>query len=135
MYRMAYAAGNAVILSILYSVPTSMLFNKRGETDRVVEGWLWLSVVRYGGGAGNALLPCGPHRWRWLKTPAQRQTNAPMCGPTAILALQITSWICYVLLQGSAPGYITPRGERVGVGNTKMKLAPRRLPRLQPGER
>jgi hypothetical protein len=47
VYRFWYFAANVVFLSILYNVPTSMLFVKKGggKVDDVVEGWLWLAVV------------------------------------------------------------------------------------------
>jgi hypothetical protein len=54
-YKLAYFAGNAIIIGILYAVKASALYlplapGQSAETtprvtDKTVEGWLWLCIV------------------------------------------------------------------------------------------
>jgi len=46
VFRLAYFAGNAIILAVVYNVTTSDLFEEGGSRRvPVVEAWMWLFVV------------------------------------------------------------------------------------------
>lgn len=100
-YKLAYAIGNVIVISILYVLPTSIIYTANGRDpyedgrSTIVVAWMWISAL--------------------------------------------VSWLAYLVLQGSDPGYITshhvvgkgPLGSAVSTETASPPAAPV-LPFAQP---
>ncbi len=56
--RAAYFGTNLVLLAILYSVDTTILYVNKKQRDVAVEFWLWVAMVRQRSACGEAAAQC-----------------------------------------------------------------------------